>query len=75
MKEFAEKTYPENLEMSDELMMNGNLITMEELFHFVREQYPAIINSVKLEYYPSLVEYDPGITAEEYERILGDEIL
>lgn len=73
MKEFVEKTYPENLEMSDELMMNGNLITMEELFHFVREQYPAIINSVKLEYYPSLTEYNPGITAEEYERILGDE--
>ena len=73
MKEFVEKTYPENLEMSDELMMNGNLITMEELFHFVREQYPAIINSVKLEYYPSLKEYNPGITAEEYERILGDE--
>ena len=73
MKEFVEKTYPENLEMSDELMMNGNLITMEELFPFVREQYPAIINSVKLEYYPSLTEYNPGITAEEYERILGDE--
>ena len=73
MKEFAEKTYPENLEMSDELMMNGNLITMEELFHFVREQYPAIINSEKVEYYPSLTEYNPGITAEEYERILGDE--
>ena len=73
MKEFVEKTYPENLEMSDELMMNGNLITMEELFHFVREQYPAIINSVKLEYYPSLKEYNPGITAEVYERILGDE--
>ena len=73
MKEFVERTYPENLEMSDELMMNGNLITMEELFHFVREQYPAIINSVKLEYYPSLTEYNPGITAEEYERILGDE--
>ncbi len=73
MKEFVEKTYPENLEMSDELMMNGNLITMEELFHFVREQYPAIINSEKVEYYPSLTEYNPGITAEEYERILGDE--
>ena len=73
MKEFVEKTYPENLGMSDELMMNGNLITMEELFHFVREQYPAIINSEKVEYYPSLTEYNPGITAEEYERILGDE--
>ena len=71
--EFADKTYPVNLEMSDELLMNGNVITMEELLYFVREQYPSIISSEKLEYYPSLTEYDPGITEEEYERILGDE--
>lgn len=31
--------------MSDELTMNGNKMTMEEVIYFVREQYPTIINS------------------------------
>ena len=35
--------------MSDELEMNGRNITMDELFYFVKEQYPEII---KNEYYP-----------------------
>ena len=43
INEFQDKTYPENLNMTDELMMNGRRITMEELFYFVREQYPSII--------------------------------
>lgn len=43
INEFQDKIYPENLNMTDELMMNGRRITMEELFYFVREQYPAII--------------------------------
>ena len=37
--------------MADELTMNGNKITMEELFYFVREQYPTIIgNDSKIDY-------------------------
>lgn len=35
--------------------------------------YDHVLGIEKIEYYPSLAEYDPGITAEEYERILGDE--
>lgn len=35
--------------------------------------YEHVLGIEKIEYYPSLAEYDPGITAEEYERILGDE--
>lgn len=90
LDEFPEKTHPEGLNMSDELIMNGNKMTMEELFYFVREQYPMIIGDnieailpyyehvlgiEKPEYYPSLAEYDPGITTEEYERILSDEMI
>lgn len=77
--EFPNKTYPEDLSMSDELEMNGRVITMDELFYFVKEQYPTIIKNdqpgelEQEEYYPGILEYDPKITADEYERILGDE--
>lgn len=37
--------------------------------------YEHVLGIEKIEYYPSLSEYDPGITAAEYERILGDENL
>jgi len=52
--EFPEKTYPEGLSMSDELTMNGNKITMDELIYFVREQYPTIIRNKSDERYPIL---------------------
>ncbi|MDD5804513.1 MAG: hypothetical protein PUE78_09440, partial [Clostridia bacterium] len=71
--EFPEKTYPEGLSMSDELTMNGNKITMDELIYFVREQYPTIIRNKSDERYPILSKYNPGITSEEYERILSNE--
>lgn len=45
MDEFLDKTYPQGLDMSDELIMVGNNITMGELFFFVREQYPSVIKS------------------------------
>lgn len=35
--------------------------------------YDHVLGIEKIEYYPRLADYDPGITAEEYERILGDE--
>lgn len=34
--------------------------------------YKHVIGDEDTEYYPSLLEYDPGITAAEYERILSD---
>lgn len=37
--------------------------------------YEHVLGIEKTEYYPKLSEYDPGITAAEYERILGDENL
>lgn len=46
LDEFPEKTHPEGLNMADELTMNGNKMTMEELFYFVREQYPTIIGMI-----------------------------
>lgn len=42
--------------MADELTMNGNKITMEELFYFVREQYPTIIGIEKTEAIKALEE-------------------
>lgn len=37
--------------------------------------YEHVLGIERIEYYPSLSEYDPEITAIEYERILGDENL
>lgn len=81
--EFPEKTYPERLDMSDELTMNGNKMTMEELFYFVREQYPTVIgNDSKINYIGVLdylrdntdVPYSKpdalGLAAEEVSRLL-----
>jgi len=81
--EFPEKTYPKGLNMSDELTMNGNKMTMEELFYFVREQYPTIIgNDSKIDYIGVLnylrdntdVPYSkpdaPGLEPEEVTRLL-----
>ena len=56
LDEFPEKTHPEGLNMADELTMNGNKITMEELFYFVREQYPTIIGIEKTEAIKALEE-------------------
>lgn len=83
LDEFPEKTHPEGLNMSDELTMNGNKMTMEELFYFVREQYPTIIgNDSKIDYIGVLdylrdntdVPYSkpdaPGLAAEEVSRLL-----
>lgn len=41
--EFAEKTYPGDLDYDDLVTMNGEKITMEELYFFVYEQYPSVI--------------------------------
>ena len=46
--------------------------TLKQIEHKC-EYYEHVLGIEKIEYYPSLAEYDPGITAEEYERILGDE--
>lgn len=56
LDEFPEKTHPEGLNMADELTMNGNKMTMEELFYFVREQYPTIIGIEKTEAIKALEE-------------------
>lgn len=37
--------------------------------------YEHVLGIEKIEYYPSLSEYDPGITTGEYERILSDETI
>lgn len=37
--------------------------------------YRHVIGDEDTQYYPSLTEYNPGITAAEYERILGDDSL
>ena len=43
MKEFSDKTYPTGLNMADELTVNGKVITMADLFGFVREKYPSVV--------------------------------
>lgn len=71
--EFEDKTFPQGLNMNDKLEMCGQEMTMEELFFFVKEQYPPIIlNTSKDEYWPSIEEYDPGITKEMWAELLCD---
>ena len=46
MDEFPDKAYPTGLSMSDEFDMNGLQMTMEELFFFVKEQYPEVMKQM-----------------------------
>lgn len=84
LDEFPDKTYPVGLNMSDELVMNGHKMTMEELFYFVKEQYPVIIGSNSNIDYIGVLDYlrdntnvpyskpeDPKLTPEEKARLLG----
>lgn len=43
MDEFPDKAYPTGLSMSDEFDINSLQMTMEELFFFVKEQYPEVM--------------------------------
>lgn len=47
MNEFPDKTYPKGLDMSDEFEIDGLKMTMEELFFFVKEQYPEVIKKMQ----------------------------
>lgn len=44
--EFPDKSYPKGLDMSDELTMDGSIMTMGELFIFVKEKYPEAVNKM-----------------------------
>lgn len=85
MDEFPDKTYPKGLRMSDEFEINGLQITMEELFFFVKEQYPEVINKMQtvdinyigvLDYLTNNQEIPysnpevPGLAQDEKERLL-----
>lgn len=54
---------------TNDYMENTMLEAVGELIPY----YKHVIGDEEIEYYPNISEYDPGITAEEYERILGDE--
>lgn len=86
MDEFPDKSYPNGLDMSDELEMNGLQMTMEELFFFVKEQYPEVINTMQtvdidylgvLDYLENNQEIPysnpeaPGVDPDEKTRLLG----
>ena len=83
--EFPDKTYPKGLSMSDEFDINGLQMTMEELFFFVKEQYPEVINKMQtvdinyigvLDYLANNQEIPysnpeaPGLAQDEKERLL-----
>lgn len=54
---------------TNDYMENTMLEAVGELIPY----YKHVIGDEEIEYYPNISEYDPGITAEEYERILSDE--
>lgn len=41
--EFVDKTYPEDLDSEDKLIMNGHSFTVDELMCFIKEQYSKIV--------------------------------
>lgn len=85
MDEFPDKTYPKGLDMSDEFEIDGFLMTMEELFFFVKEQYPEVMKKMQtidvdyigvLDYLKNNQEVPysnpeaPGIDPDEKDRLL-----
>lgn len=74
LDEFPEKTYPEGLDMSDVLITEDKTLTMGELFAFVKEEYSSIFKgeNSNSSYWPSLEEYNPGISKEKWIELLQD---
>ena len=83
LDEFSDKTYPEELNMSDELIINDDSIRIDKLFNFIMNQYPKIIgNEININYIGVLnylrdnigVKYsdpnNPEISVEEKSRLL-----
>lgn len=56
-------------EESNDDMEEAMLEAVNELIPY----YKHVIGDEQIEYYPSISEYDPRITAKDYEKILGDE--
>lgn len=73
--EFKTKTYPNGIVDSMSFpLRSGKDITFKELLQFVKTTYSEIVkgNIETEKWLPSLTEYDPKITAEQYEAILSD---
>lgn len=73
LDEFPEKTFPTNLSKSDEVENGEFRYTIEELFFFVREQYPIALGKKAGEFGPSLSEYNPNLFSADYSKILLNE--
>ena len=50
LEEFPEKTHPEGLDPTGELILNGKQYTIEELLAFMQETYPEILKRTDEEY-------------------------
>lgn len=85
LDEFAEKTHPSELNGEDELKMNGQPYKISELFDFVRDVYPEVMNrmqTIDIDYIGVLnylennqeIPYSnpdaPGIDPKEKNRLL-----
>lgn len=86
MDEFEEKTYPSGLDMTDILSVGEEEITMGDLFGFVKENYPAVleVKQVSEINYLGILEYlknnrelpyadpeKPGLTEEQKKEYLA----
>lgn len=81
MDEFADNSYPEALDQNEEFSVNGKTYRIGDLLQFVRKVYPSVIQRItseyvlgveKIEYWPSLEQYNPGITKEKWSEMLVD---
>lgn len=85
MDEFEEKTYPSGLDMTDILSVGEEEITMGDLFSFVKENYPEVleVKQVSEINYLGILEYlknnrelpyadpeKPGLTEEQKKEYL-----
>lgn len=86
MDEYEEKTYPSGLDMTDILSVGEEEITMGDLFSFVKENYPAVleVKQVSEINYLGILEYlknnrelpyadpeKPGLTEEQKKAYLA----
>lgn len=86
MDEYEEKTYPSGLDMTDILSVGEEEITMGDLFSFVKENYPAVleVKQVSKINYLGILEYlknnrelpyanpeNPGLTEEQKKEYLA----
>lgn len=70
----GEREYPDTLDMNEIIEYEGNTYKLEDVKNFISTTYAEFIQKHTLKinnsYWPSLEEYDPGISSEKWIELL-----